>query len=99
MYTDSQPPADKFLQEKILLLVYQYIIGKDSQRYLDAFRGIVFSLFSFDLIELDKFLFLFNFVSWLENKNIFSDEDSAMYQHFFDIYISDIQEGLESDII
>lgn len=99
MYTDNQSTADKFLQEKILVTVYHYITGVNSHRYIDMLRGMLITLFDFNLIDFHKFEFLFNFVAWLENHDSFSENEKTMYQLFYDSYVLDINDGLNFGLL
>lgn len=99
MYTDLQPEADKYLQEKILLVVYQYIIGVNSQRYFDLLRGILTSLFHFEQIDFHKYRFLYNFINWLECKDNFSEAENDMYEYFYQQYVADIKQGFDAGLL
>lgn len=99
MYVNNAIPVDNYIQDNILIVVYHYITDKNPQRYLDNFRGKLIGLFQFNDISIDKFIFIYNFVCWLENYTVFSEGENRMFKHFYDVFVKDIEDGIKSGLL
>ena len=99
MYTNNTIPIDNYLQDKLLITVYHYISDKNPQCYLDSFRGMLIGLFQFNDISFHKFVFIYNFICWLENNTIFSEQENRMFKHFYDTFVADIDDGFKSGLL
>lgn len=88
------PYAEKVLHHSLYIVIYHYITGKDSQRYIDSFRGALNFSFNLGHIGLDSFIFLLNFLCWLENKTLFGEDDSLEFDEFMKFFLKDMNEKI-----
>ena len=75
---------EEHLHHNVSVVVYHYISGVNYHRYIDSFRGNLDTCFSMGLIAIKSYIFLVNFLCWLENKTQFSDIEDNAFRYFYD---------------
>lgn len=90
--------ADEFLHEKLYEVVYRYIADGDCQRLFDSFRGSLDVFFHLEMIPADKYIFLLNFIRWLEHKGEFGESEDDVFRIFYDSFVEDLQNNYDKGI-
>lgn len=82
-----EPKAEVFLHEKLDILLGSYFTeGVNDQRNFDFFRGCLEACFNLGLVSIKSFIFLFNFVRWLECGIEFEHDESIAFEYFLEDY-------------
>lgn len=87
-YIDKK--IEPFLHSALYDVVRDYIIDSYNHRVRDVYRGYLKCSFHLGLISVNSFVFLVDFMAWLENKDSFSDIDSDMYKGFYEGFVKDL---------
>lgn len=87
--------AETYLHDRLYVVVYSYIKDCDYQRYIDSFRGSLDGFFHVGMITIDSYIFLTNFLHWLEYKADFDDIDNAVFSDFYSYFLEDMDTHFE----
>ena len=82
--------VEPYLHDSLHVVLLQYIKDEYSQRYIDMYRGILNAFFNIDSVGVKSYLFLFNFLDWLEHRSNYSDIDDDMYEGFFNRIVKEL---------
>lgn len=101
-YKYVHPRVNDYFEKSIAFMVFRHLSGNEPQKYYDSFRGALNLSFDLDYVSVEGYLFLNNFVCWLENKGVITDETEALaYKYFFDDFVlklNDIANRSDDDV-
>ena len=87
-YKYVHPKVNNYFEKNICYVIYHHLKNKNAQRYYDSFRGSLNVCFYLDFVSMEGYLFLNNFVCWLEYKGGITDEtENLAYQYFYDDFV------------
>lgn len=75
---------EPFLHDILDDIINQSLFGDQLQRYTDYFRGALDIAFNQGLVPVNSYIFLFNFVAWLELDKGFSEEEHCKFTFFLE---------------
>lgn len=81
--------VEPYLSETLENLLLSYSTDKNIDSLVNSYRGCLLTSFHLGLISVNSFIFLFNFLRWLECKSEFNDIDDDMYCYFYDSILGD----------
>lgn len=81
--------VEPYLHETLESILFSYSSDKNTSRLLDSYRGSLVTSFHLGLISVHSFIFLLNFLRWLECSSDFNETDDDMYCFFHDSILGD----------
>lgn len=85
------PEAEVYLHEDLYQVIHYYLVGGDFQRQADSFRGSLTMSFNLGYIGYHSFIFLINFLVWLESRSDFNPDDDAKFTYFLQGLIEEME--------
>ena len=85
--------SQDYIRGQLYAMIFNYLMGQDFTAQALASREAFTVFWKADRINTPAYMFLMNFICWLENDQQFAESEEYKYQNFCNMMNEEMEEG------